>query len=177
MDDENIFTDSSDTVNGQDVLDAADPVLDSFGDSASDPVDSVPDAVEVQGDINTDWYTDLHDCLIGIQSIDAKFSILSDGLLNKEQSELIEPSGVPDDPETVEADITEPEVTPIPDEEPFQDIYVQKLDKIIELQTAINDNVVKSQANMNSLLVLLLIIVCFCAGGIFVYSLFSKVRV
>lgn len=85
------------------------------------------------------------------------------------------PTPIPDQEQnltpTPEADLT-PTPTPFPMEE-----ITQRLDQLIELQTAENDNLVRAHSNTSLYLSFIGGILFFIAGGLFVYALLSKVRI
>lgn len=166
---------------GDGTSDNASPVLADADSNTDNLMDSFGDTPKAESDIHADWYPLLSDCQLSVSNIDTNVSVLADYLMQKfgpleksldavsdtgtEESgleALLSEAGTESGETAVSGDV---------------DIYAHKLDAIIELQTTLNDNLVKSYSNINQSLFVLVLIVSFLAGSLFVSFLLSKVRV
>lgn len=149
--------------------------------SEPDPEPSV-EPVILTGAVSSDpdYSALLQDCLSGIKGIDKKLSIVSDyygqllqdpeaAALESGQESLPEDQSITDESE--DPAVSDPAVV----QYTINDI-VERMDNLLVVQQAMNDNIVRSYGNTVLFLEFILGALAFMIGGFFVYSLFSRLR-
>lgn len=132
----------------------------------------------VSGD--PDYAALLQECLTGIKGIDEKLSIVSDyygQLLQDPEAAALEPGqeSLPED-QSITDESEDPAVSdPAVVQYTINDI-VERMDNLLVVQQAMNDNIVRSYGNTVLFLEFILGALAFMIGGFFVYSLFSRLR-
>lgn len=164
---------------GDSLSDDGVPVLAFSDGDVDDPMDSIGDTAQTESSIYADWYPLLSDSQLSISNIDTNLSALADYLMQKFGPLEASPDVVDLEDPGVDALMSsagsETDETIVPEGD--IDIYAQKLDAIIELQTVINDNLVRSYSNTNLTLNVLVLVVGFLAGSLFVSFLLSRIKV